>query len=114
MNSGWSPYHTHGTVAAYSTGPLAVEANSQSVKSDPFFTDTKIYQDAQTTSGNYCNRADGKLIRYKKVGGRTRKKSRKSTKKGLNKKSTSKKNKTQTSNSEWNLLDLLDIWLLFS
>ena len=111
MNNSLSPYQTQGTVAAYSTGPLTVQSNSQFVLGDPFFTDTRIYQDAQTTSGNFCNRADGKLNRYKKVGGKSRKNRRNSTKKRRSNKKRTSKNKTRTNWAEWSLLDLLDIWL---
>ena len=120
----YSDYSSNGTVAAYSTGPFAVKNIHNTYDVAPFFSQTSIYQKSNTTSGNYCNKADGKLTKYKQAGGRrTRRKSpvKKNSKRSNKRKRThrSGSNKflsqlTGLTETQLRMLDLLDIIVFYS
>ena len=98
--TGYAPYDPNQTVAAYSTGPLAVENQNQLFDIAPFFNDNTIYQKNNTTSGNYCNKANGTFKRYNQVGGgRSRTKNSKKTARKTVKKTVKRKSKKTAKSS---------------
>ena len=120
----YSSYNSNGTVGAYSTGPLAVKNIHSTYDVAPFFSETGIYQKSNTTSGNYCNKADGKLTKYSQAGGnktrRKRKVKRNSKKRTRNiresllRPSKSLSKLTGLTETQLKMLELLDIIVFYS
>ena len=120
----YSDYNSNGTVAAYSTGPLAVKNLHNTYDVAPFFSDTSIYQKSNTTSGNYCNKADGKLTKYNQSGGRKTRRKRRSKRNSKKRTSNTRKSipspgkslskLTGLTETQLKMLELLDIVVFHS